>query len=679
MRLRHLLTLFALLTLLAPAHAFAFSNAGTNGKIVFTRDMGGGKHHIFVANPDGSGAVDLTPSSSADNISPSVSPDGTRVAFSSNRAGTYDLYVMNIDGTGTPLRITGSLGSEIDPVWTPDGDSIVYAATTPPNTDFDLFEANQDGSGAKTLYSTNGDDVQPALSPDGSWLLWTHRDPAPPHAGQIWKMRLSDSSALQAVLSATDDHGATWSPDSMRFAWDCGGSVCVVGADGASISHLPTPGGATGSVVWSPDGSLLAYASSTGLRTMQPDGSGGSTLTGSGSDDVGDWPAALVNLWVPVVRGSLTLGGTLSADAGLWAGSDPLTFTYQWLRCNPVNGDGCVAIPGATTSSYVPVVTDLNAALRVSVTATSPLGTATATSASVGPIEDVPPVAPANKTLPVISGAPIIGQTLSASYGTWTAALGTTYAYQWERCSGGGTNCVPITGVGGPTYTVVSDDAGSTLEVLVTAVNALGALSVSSLPTPIAGTGLVDGGPGLPAQAINPAVLGAPVIGGTLSATKGGFVGASLRYSFQWQRCDTSGASCSSIGGATSATYTPKQPDLGSSLRVLVTATNTTGSASASSDVTSPVQAAPATATSAMKKLRAVVLRGTAHADRLTVRRGTTSIVAGAGNDTIVSADGRREVVDCGPGRDTVRADRSDVLRHCEVVRYVKRAPARSR
>ena len=76
---------------------------------------------------------------------------------------------------------------------------------------------------------------------------------------------------------------------------------------------------------------------------------------------------------------------------------------------------------------------------------------------------------------------------------------------------------------------------------------------------------------------------------------------------------------------------------------------------------------------------RTFVLRGSARSDRLVVKRGTSRVVAGAGNDTILAADGRREVIDCGSGRDTVSADRSDVLVHCEVVRYVKRVAARGR
>ena len=70
---------------------------------------------------------------------------------------------------------------------------------------------------------------------------------------------------------------------------------------------------------------------------------------------------------------------------------------------------------------------------------------------------------------------------------------------------------------------------------------------------------------------------------------------------------------------------------------------------------------------------------GTARSERLVVKRGTTRVVAGAGNDTILAADGRREAIDCGNGRDTVTADRSDSLVHCEVVRYAKRVPARGR
>src|SRR5256884_9304514 len=67
----------------------------------------------------------------------------------------------------------------------------------------------------------------------------------------------------------------------------------------------------------------------------------------------------------------------------------------------------------------------------------------------------------------------------------------------------------------------------------------------------------------------------------------------SISYAYQWRRCDTSGGSCSDISGATSQSYTAVGADVGSTLRVAVTGSNSVGSSSASSVQTAVVAAAP--------------------------------------------------------------------------------------
>jgi hypothetical protein len=65
-------------------------------------------------------------------------------------------------------------------------------------------------------------------------------------------------------------------------------------------------------------------------------------------------------------------------------------------------------------------------------------------------------------------------------------------------------------------------------------------------------------------------------------------------FAYQWERCNTTGAACSDIAGATNQTYTVQQADVGGTLRVRVTARNSAGSGSATSQQTSLVQPAPA-------------------------------------------------------------------------------------
>ena len=127
------------------------------------------------------------------------------------------------------------------------------------------------------------------------------------------------------------------------------------------------------------------------------------------------------------------------------------------------------AIPGATSSTYVPVTADIGQNITVTVTATNSAGNATATATAVGPVTAPIPV---NSAPPVISGSTIVGSTLTSSNGTWSGSP--TYTYQWTRA---GAN---ISGATGTTYLTVSADIGTMINVIVTATNSGGSANASA-------------------------------------------------------------------------------------------------------------------------------------------------------------------------------------------------------
>lgn len=173
-------------------------------------------------------------------------------------------------------------------------------------------------------------------------------------------------------------------------------------------------------------------------------------------------PTAPVNSVAPVVSGITTEGETLSCTDGVWTGTLPITYTYQWYRVS-----GPTLIGGATSSTYLLDVADVGEDIFCIVGASNVAGSDSIASNNVGPIASAG-IAPVNTVAPVASGTVRIGQTLTCTTGTWTGTPTPTYAYQWRR------DGADIGGATASTHTVVSADIAAEMDCVVTATNASG-------------------------------------------------------------------------------------------------------------------------------------------------------------------------------------------------------------
>lgn len=348
----------------------------------------------------------------------------------------------------------------------------------------------------------------------------------------------------------------------------------------------------------------------------------------------------------PRITGNAGQGQTLAASSGTWNPAAS-SYAYQWQRATGASGTWS-AISGATAATYVPVGADVGDSLRVVVTASSSHGRGIATSAEVGPVASG---APSNTVPPNVTGAVREGQLLTASSGTWSPAA-TSYTYQWQRSTSGGSTWSVITGATQPSYAPAAADVGAYLRVLVTAINSYGQGTAASTQV-----GVVSGPP---YNILAPTVTGAVRQSQTLSAHPGTWSPVATSYAYQWQR--QVGGQWANITGMTGSTYVLESSDVGTEVRVQITAINGYGygyawSAAAGPvlpgppiDVTAPVVAGTATRGSALKASQGTWNPpGTSYSyqwQRSMNAGGTWAIITGATGSsyTLVTADENAEI-----------------------------------
>src|SRR6185436_2983100 len=138
------------------------------------------------------------------------------------------------------------------------------------------------------------------------------------------------------------------------------------------------------------------------------------------------------------------------------------TYGYSWRRCDAA-GNNCAVIPDAVASTYKVTTADVDSTLRAVVTAVDEDGTVSALS---NLSLKVKPAAPAVSPPPVLSGTATVGQTVTATTGTWTGISAIVKTTFW-RC---GSTCTAIVTSTARSYTLVAADAGLKIRASVTGV-----------------------------------------------------------------------------------------------------------------------------------------------------------------------------------------------------------------
>jgi Tol biopolymer transport system component len=687
---------------------------GSNGLVAYTCVA-----NVCVVNGDGSGRATLITGGS----DPVWSPDGSKLAYVT-AAGALDVQTVTSGAaSGAPVQVAGTPASQ--PTWSSSGLKIAYVN----GTDGNIYVANADGSGGavKVLSTPTGTELDPAWAPNGTRLAYVR-----PVSGryEVFSVNLagdgretSGDTPVQLTSGTVGNRRhPSWSPDSSTIVYSStqdGGGPLLYSMTSDGLNQTKLGSGISGDEpAFSPDETELVYVSATPgtLRTVAADGTGSSSTIDSGTTNADpDWQPTTasssggsggstgppVNTSYPTIvlpfDASVPLVGQfVSATTGSWSGAFPITFTYQWKKCepgDPLNG-ACYAIDGATSSFFTITPDVYQMRLRVAVTATNSQGTATQNSEATAVVTATPPRL---TVTPPVVGQNMVDQTLSVTSGTWQGSLPMTFAYEWRRCNPQGDlpTCVPIAGATGTTYVPMVADIGYALVVYITATNVAGSVTGTTVHTyPV-----VDKPHFAPSVSTPPSIAGVLTVGNPLTAAVGVYKGdLPIATTLAWQRCDATGAGCHAISGATRSTYSPGRADIGATLRIAVVATNHYGTITALSDPSAPVVPPPPHC----RGRRIVAGRGDAYIvgtrcddfiragggndtidggggydtiyggsgrDVITVPgHGLSTVVTGSGSATVYAANGYKDSIVCGHGRDKVFADDFDTVLNCAVV-----------
>jgi Tol biopolymer transport system component len=159
-------------------------------------------------------AVTRLTTNAASDFDATWSPDGTQIAFRSQRDGNDEIYVMNADGTCQRDLTNDSVG-DWSPAWSPDGKRIAFARFFDDNQFTDLAVINVDGSGLQRL--TTGSGEYPSWSPDGTRIAFaTARD----GNYEIYVMDADGTHETRLTNNPAYDMSPSWSPDGTHIAFD---------------------------------------------------------------------------------------------------------------------------------------------------------------------------------------------------------------------------------------------------------------------------------------------------------------------------------------------------------------------------------------------------------------------------------------------------------------------------
>lgn len=251
-------------------------------RLAFASTMHSSTADIYLKNVGGTTVTQVT-SDPADDVMPSFSPEGDRIAFASNRAGKWDVYVTSISGD-PPAQITNDTDHEIHPTWSPDGSMIAYCKFGTQSGRWEIWTVELDNPGVRR-FLTYG--MFPKWSPDvaSSKILFQRPRQRGSRLHGVWTIDYVNGEALHPTEIVSAANAAiinpSWSPDGQRIVFvtvvdpDATtnhrpelSDIWVVNVDGSGRVRLTDGQFANYQPVWSTDGRVYFVSNRSGLDNV---------------------------------------------------------------------------------------------------------------------------------------------------------------------------------------------------------------------------------------------------------------------------------------------------------------------------------------------------------------------------------------------------------------------------